>query len=135
MDKPRALGKEHSRTVTRSAEVEHGHDMVPLTKLMTEVDGWIRTTGVRYFDPLTNMAMLAEEVGEVARIMARRYGEQSEKESDKAKDLGEELADVLFVVLCLANQTGTDLQAAWESRMAKKTIRDKERHRNNPKLT
>ena len=89
---------------------------------------------MRYFDPLTNMAMLTEEVGEVARIMARRYGEQSEKESDKAKDLGEELADVMFVVLCLANQTGTDLQVAWERRMAAKTVRDAQRHKDNPKL-
>lgn len=106
----------------------------PLGSLQAEVDEWIRTTGVRYFDPLTNMAMLSEEVGEVARIMARRYGEQSEKESDKAKDLGDELADVLFVVLCLANQTGTDLQSAWKKAMEKKTKRDAERHRNNPKL-
>lgn len=89
---------------------------------------------MRYFDPLTNMAMLSEEVGEVARIMARRYGEQSEKESDKARDLGEELSDVMFVVLCLANQTGTDLQAAWERRMAAKTVRDAHRHKDNPKL-
>lgn len=107
----------------------------PIQALASEVDAWIESVGVRYFDPLTNMAMLAEEVGEVARIMARRYGEQSEKESDKAKDLGEELADVLFVVLCLANQTNTDLQAAWEDRMAKKTARDAERHRDNPKLS
>lgn len=106
----------------------------PITSLQVEVDAWIRTVGVRYFDPLTNMAMLSEEVGEVARIMARRYGQQSEKQSDKAKDLGEELADVLFVVCCLANQTGTDLQAAWEQAMAKKTDRDANRHRDNPKL-
>lgn len=105
-----------------------------ITHLQQEVDTWIKEVGVRYFDPLTNMAMLAEEVGEVARIMARRYGEQSEKESDKAKDLGEELADVLFVVLCLANQTGTDLQAAWLKRMEAKTRRDADRHRDNPKL-
>lgn len=109
-------------------------DMEPLGILQKNVDQWIKTTGVRYFDPMTNMALLAEEVGEVARIMARRYGEQSEKESDRAKDLGEELSDVLFVVLCLANQTGTDLQAAWDSAMAKRTARDAERHRNNPKL-
>lgn len=102
--------------------------------LQAEVDAWIKQVGVRYFDPLTNMAMLSEEVGEVARIMARRYGEQSEKESDKAKDLGEELADVLFVVLCLANQTGTDLQQAWERRMKAKTARDADRHKGNPKL-
>lgn len=106
----------------------------PIGNLQAEVDQWITTTGVRYFDPLTNMAMLSEEVGEVARIMARRYGQQSEKESDKVKDLGEELADVLFVVLCLANQTGTDLQAAWEKAMEKKTVRDADRHRRNPKL-
>jgi len=109
-------------------------DRKELTHLQKEVDAWIKSVGVRYFDPLTNMAMLAEEVGEVARIMARRYGEQSEKESDKAKDLGEELSDVLFVVLCLANQTGTDLQAAWEKRMDAKTRRDADRHRDNPKL-
>ena len=81
--------------------------------LQNQVDEWIKTIGVRYFNELTNMAMLTEEVGEVARIIARRYGEQSEKESDKSKDLGEELADVLFVTLCLANQTGVDLQAAF----------------------
>ncbi len=98
------------------------------------MDQWISTTGVRYFDPLTNTAMLAEETGEVARIMARRYGEQSEKESDRRKDLGEELADVLFVVLCLANQTGTDLQGAWAKAMEKRTQRDTDRHRDNPKL-
>ncbi|MGV3637824.1 MAG: nucleotide pyrophosphohydrolase [Flavobacteriales bacterium] len=106
----------------------------PIKQLQAEVDTWITTTGVRYFDPLTNTAMLSEEVGEVARIMARRYGEQSEKESDKTKDLGEELADVLFVVLCLANQTGTDLQSAWQKAMAKKNARDADRHHNNPKL-
>lgn len=105
-----------------------------ITALQQEVDHWIQTVGVRYFNELTNMAQLSEEVGEVARVIARRYGEQSEKESDKSKDLGEELADVLFVVVCLANQTGTDLQAAWEQRMDKKTSRDKERHKNNEKL-
>lgn len=106
----------------------------PVDKLCTAVDEWVRDVGVRYFDPLTNMAMLAEEVGEVARIMARRHGEQSEKPSDRDKDLGGELADVLFVVLCLANQTGTDLQAAWDRRMRERTARDAERHRSNPKL-
>lgn len=105
-----------------------------IAALQQEVDHWIQTVGVRYFNELTNMAQLTEEVGEVARIIARRYGEQSEKESDKSKDLGEELADVLFVVVCLANQTGTDLQAAWEKRMDKKTSRDKDRHKNNEKL-
>ena len=102
--------------------------------IQTEVDEWIKTIGVRYFDELTNMALLTEEVGEVARIIARRYGEQSEKPSDKNKDLGEELADVIFVAVCLANQTGVDLEKAWRSRMDKKTARDKERHRNNKKL-
>lgn len=106
----------------------------PIGNLQEQTDAWIKDHGVRYFDPLTNMAMLTEEVGEVARIMARRYGEQSEKESDKGRDLGGELADVLFVVLCLANQTGTDLQAAWERRMEEKARRDAERHGSNPKL-
>lgn len=99
-----------------------------------EVDTWIKEHGVRYFNELTNMAQLTEEVGEVARIIARRYGEQSEKESDKDKDLGEELADVVFVVLCLANQTGIDLQAAFDKKMDKKTKRDHNRHQNNTKL-
>jgi 3-phosphoshikimate 1-carboxyvinyltransferase len=99
----------------------------PLSELSEEVDAWIRQVGVRYFSPLTNMAILSEEVGEVARIMARRYGEQTEKESDRNRDLGEELSDVLFVVLCLANQTGTDLQQAWRERMRIKTTRDRDR--------
>ena len=99
-----------------------------------EVDNWIKEHGVRYFNELTNMAQLTEEVGEVARIIARRYGEQSEKESDKNKDLGEELADVLFVTLCLANQTGTNLQEAFDRKMKIKTDRDKDRHQNNKKL-
>ena len=98
------------------------------------VDEWINTTGVRYFNELTNMAMLTEEVGEVARIIARRYGEQSEKESDKTKDLGDEMADVLFVLFCLANQTGVDLTTALHKNLQKKTARDADRHKNNPKL-
>ena len=102
--------------------------------LQNQVDEWIKTIGVRYFNELTNMAMLTGEVGEVARIIARRYGEQSEKESDKSKDLGEELADVLFVTLCLANQTGVDLQAAFDKKMKVKTERDFDRHQNNEKL-
>ncbi len=109
-------------------------DTLPVAALQAETHRWIEQVGVRYFDPLTNMAMLAEEVGEVARIMARRYGEQSEKPSDRDKDLGMELADVLFVVLCLANQTGTDLQAAWQRGMEKRSTRDADRHRNNPRL-
>lgn len=100
----------------------------------TEVDQWIKTHGVRYFNELTNMAILTEEVGEVARIIARRYGEQSEKESDKGKDLGEEMADVLWVLLCLANQTGVNLTEAFQKNLEKKTVRDKDRHHGNPKL-
>ena len=99
-----------------------------------QVDNWIKEHGVRYFNELTNMAQLTEEVGEVARIIARRYGEQSEKESDKDKDLGEELADVMFVVLCLANQTGIDLQHAFDKKLTLKSNRDKDRHKNNEKL-
>ena len=98
------------------------------------VDAWIKKHGVRYFNELTNMAQLTEEVGEVARIIARRYGEQSEKESDKNKDLGEELADVIFVVLCLANQTGVDLEKAFEKKLELKTKRDHDRHHGNEKL-
>ena len=102
--------------------------------LQATIDNWIKTTGVRYFNELTNTAILMEEVGEVARIMARRYGEQSEKESDKNKDLADELADVLFVLVCLANQTGINLEEAIEKNLQKKTIRDSERHKNNKKL-
>jgi NTP pyrophosphatase (non-canonical NTP hydrolase) len=98
------------------------------------VDNWIQEVGVRYFNELTNTAILMEEVGEVARIMARKYGEQSEKDSDKNNDLGDELADVLFVLICLANQTGIDLEEALKNNLAKKTNRDKDRHANNPKL-
>ncbi len=105
-----------------------------LKKAQKAVDDWINEHGVRYFNELTNMAQLTEEVGEVARIIARRYGEQSEKESDKDKDLGEELADVIFVVLCLANQTGIDLQEAFDKKMDLKAKRDHERHQNNQKL-
>jgi len=98
------------------------------------VDNWIKQYGVRYFNELTNMAMLTEEVGEVARIIARRYGEQSEKESDKNMDLGDELADVLFVLICLANQTGVNLEEAFKNNLDKKTSRDSDRHQNNNKL-
>ena len=99
-----------------------------------QVDDWIKNHGVRYFNELTNMAQLTEEVGEVARIISRRYGEQSVKESDKNKDLGEELADVLFVVLCLANQTGVNLQDAFDKKLELKTNRDHDRHHSNEKL-
>ncbi len=98
------------------------------------IDQWIKEYGVRYFDELTNTAILMEEVGEVARIMSRRYGEQSEKESDKGKDLGDELADVLFVIMCIANQTGVDLEEALKKNLQKKTERDHSRHKNNDKL-
>lgn len=98
------------------------------------VDHWIKTVGVRYFNELTNMAILTEEVGELARIIARRYGEQSEKESDKNRDLGDEMADVLWVLICLANQTGVDLTDAFAKNLEKKNIRDKTRHLDNPKL-
>jgi NTP pyrophosphatase (non-canonical NTP hydrolase) len=98
------------------------------------VDQWIKEVGVRYFNELTNLAMLTEEVGEVARIIARRYGEQSEKESDKGKDLGDELADVLFVLICLANQTGVNLEEAIIRNLEKKTKRDFDRHKQNDKL-
>lgn len=105
-----------------------------LSQAQKSVDDWIQEHGVRYFDELTNMAQLTEEVGEVARIIARRYGEQSEKPTDQEKDLGEELADVIFVVLCLANQTGIDLQAAFDKKLEIKAKRDRQRHHDNPKL-
>lgn len=98
------------------------------------VDQWIKTHGVRYFSQLTNMAILTEEVGEMARIMARRYGDQSEKESEKNADLGDEMADVLWVLLCLANQCEVDLTSAFKRSLEKKTTRDRDRHKNNPKL-
>jgi NTP pyrophosphatase (non-canonical NTP hydrolase) len=100
-----------------------------------QVDQWIKTVGVRYFSELTNMAILTEEVGELARIMARKYGDQSFKESDKDKDMADEMADVLWVLICLANQTGVDLAKALQKNIEKKTSRDSERHKNNPKLT
>ncbi len=99
-----------------------------------QVDQWIKTVGVRYFNELTNMAMLTEEVGELARIIARRYGEQSEKENDKDKDLGDEMADVFWVLICLANQTSVNLTEAFQRNLEKKNLRDKDRHRQNPKL-
>jgi NTP pyrophosphatase (non-canonical NTP hydrolase) len=119
--------------------VKHNRERQTIRKMeikeaQNSVDKWINEVGVRYFNELTNMAMLTEEVGEVARIIARRYGEQSEKESDAAKDLGDELADVLFVLICLANQTGVDLEQALKKNLEKKTNRDSERHLNNSKL-
>ena len=110
--------------------------LTPLTlkEAQSKVDTWIKTVGVRYFSELTNTAILMEEVGEVARIMARTYGDQSFKKADLAKDLGDEMADVLFVLICLANQTGIDLTDALEKNLEKKTVRDADRHKNNPKL-
>ncbi|MBP9502443.1 MAG: nucleotide pyrophosphohydrolase [Candidatus Promineofilum sp.] len=107
---------------------------VTLREAQERVDEWIRTVGIRYYSELTNLAVLVEEVGEVARLMSRMYGDQSFKESDKGRDLAEEFADVLFVLVCLANQTGVDLTAAFEATMDKKTSRDRQRHANNPKL-
>jgi len=108
--------------------------MMTIQEAQLQVDNWIKAYGVRYFNELTNMAMLTEEVGEVARIIARRYGEQSEKESDKQKNLGDEMADVLFVLICLANQTGVNLEEALKQNLEKKTQRDHQRHQQNEKL-
>lgn len=107
---------------------------ITLAEMQRQVDEWITTTGVRYFSELTNMAILTEEVGEVARLMARQYGEQSFKASDQDKDLADEMADVLWVLLCLANQTGVNLTEAFRKNIEKKSLRDKDRHRNNEKL-
>lgn len=107
---------------------------ITLSEAQKLVDQWIKTVGVRYFNELTNMTILMEEVGELARIMARTYGEQSFKESDKGKDLGDEMADVLWVLICLANQTGVNLTQALLKNFEKKNVRDQERHRNNEKL-
>ena len=109
-------------------------DALSISEAQQQVDQWIKTYGVRYFNELANMAILTEEVGELARIIARTYGEQSFKESDKNRDLGDEMADVLWVLLCLANQTGVDLTDAFRKNLEKKTNRDKERHQNNLKL-
>jgi len=118
----------------KTASLASSEPSPSLRDCQQSVDAWIRTVGVRYFSELTNMAMLTEEVGEVARIMARRYGDQSFKPSDKDKDLGDELADVLWVLLALANQTGVDLTKAFERNMEKKNNRDATRHRDNKKL-
>ena len=107
---------------------------ITLSEAQEQVDHWIKTVGVRYFNELTNMTILMEEVGELARIMARTYGEQSFKESDIGKDLGDEMADILWVLMCLANQTGVDLTEALRKNLEKKNIRDIDRHKNNEKL-
>jgi NTP pyrophosphatase (non-canonical NTP hydrolase) len=111
-----------------------GDSELTLRGAQESVDAWIRSVGVRYFSELTNLAQLMEEVGELARVVSRTYGEQSYKESDKRVNLSDEMADVLFVLICLANQTGVDLTAALEANLAKKSQRDLDRHRNNPKL-
>ncbi|MCG9911361.1 MAG: nucleotide pyrophosphohydrolase [Flavobacteriales bacterium] len=105
-----------------------------IDEAQTRVDEWIKTVGVRYYSELTNMAVLTEEVGELARIMARTYGDQSFKKSDLEKNLADEMADILFVLICLANQTGVNLTEAFHKNLEKKTRRDAERHKNNPKL-
>ena len=114
--------------------MQHQNAEMTIREAQDTVDNWIKTVGVRYFNELTNMAILTEEVGEVARIIARTYGEQSFKESDKKHDLADEMADVLWVLLCLANQTGVDLTEAFRKNLEKKTTRDTERHKNNEKL-
>lgn len=115
--------------------MQHLNADITLAEIQEIVDEWIKTIGVRYFNELTNMAILTEEVGEVARIIARKYGEQSFKDSDLEKDLGDELADVLWVLVCLANQTGVDLTDAFKRNLQKKSSRDKSRHLQNKKLT
>ena len=107
---------------------------ITIKQAQQQVDEWIRTIGVRYFNELTNLGILMEEVGELSRLMVRQYGEQSFKESDKGRELGDEMADVLWVLICLANQTGVDLTAAFQKNMTKKTLRDQDRHRSNEKL-
>lgn len=115
--------------------MQHLNADITLAEMQEIVDEWIKTIGVRYFNELTNMAVLTEEVGEVARIIARKYGEQSFKDSDLEKDLGDEIADVLWVLVCLANQTGVDLTDAFKRNLQKKSSRDKSRHLQNKKLT
>ncbi|MGI9495196.1 MAG: nucleotide pyrophosphohydrolase [Mariniblastus sp.] len=123
---------EGDRKVREQSQVA-GPDLT-LREAQTSVDDWIKTVGVRYFSELTNLAQLVEEVGELARIISRTYGEQSFKDSDKNSSLKDEMADILFVLICLANQTGVDLTAAFDDNLRKKTQRDSDRHRNNPKL-
>ncbi|MEO6228682.1 MAG: nucleotide pyrophosphohydrolase [Ferruginibacter sp.] len=108
---------------------------ITIRQAQTDVDQWIKTIGVRYFNELTNLGILMEEVGELSRLMVRKYGEQSFKESDKGKELGDEMADVLWVLICLANQTGVDLTEALEKNFEKKNLRDADRHKENEKLT
>lgn len=140
MAAPDNLTQERLAQNSKSKRREHintrtpEHETMTLKQAQTTIDTWIKTTGVRYFNELTNMAMLTEEVGEVARIIARKYGEQSFKESDKEKELSDELADVLFVLICIANQTGVDLTEALKKNLEKKNNRDGTRHQENEKL-
>ncbi|MFC3417772.1 nucleotide pyrophosphohydrolase [Algoriphagus hitonicola] len=114
--------------------MKNDKEELTLSKAQEQVDHWIKTVGVRYFNELTNMTILMEEVGELARLMSRTYGEQSFKETDKGKELGDEMADILWVLICLANQTGVDLTAAFHKNLEKKNIRDATRHQDNEKL-
>lgn len=123
---------EGDREVREPSQVERSD--LTLREAQASVDDWIKTVGVRYFSELTNLAQLVEEVGELARIISRTYGDQSFKDSDKNSSLKDEMADILFVLICLANQTGVDLTAAFDDNLRKKTRRDSDRHRNNPKL-
>jgi NTP pyrophosphatase (non-canonical NTP hydrolase) len=126
---------DHSSQDERSVPMTEGRQSMTLAEAQERVDRWINTIGVRYFSELTNLAQLVEEVGELARIMSRTYGDQSFKRSDEAYNLADELADVLFVLICIANQTGVDLNDALERSLEKKTGRDRDRHQNNPKLS
>jgi NTP pyrophosphatase (non-canonical NTP hydrolase) len=124
----------HRKAHLHGDVLQNKFNQMKISEAQKLVDDWIKKYGVRYFNELTNTAILMEEVGEVARIMARRYGEQSEKEDDRNKDLADEMADVMFVLICLANQTGIDLEQALKLNLEKKTQRDKDRHRDNDKL-
>jgi NTP pyrophosphatase (non-canonical NTP hydrolase) len=115
-------------------KLQSTHNDLTLKEMQNQIDQWIRSVGVRYFSELTNLGILMEEVGELARLMVRTYGDQSFKSSDEQKELSDEMADVLWVLLCLANQTGVDLTKAFDENMKKKTDRDSARHQNNPKL-
>ena len=120
--------------MTLSNSLANSNESITVAQLQRQVDDWCNSIGVRYFNELTNLAQLMEEVGELARIISRTYGEQSWKDGESAYNLADEMADVMFVLVCLANQTGVDLTAAMERNLAKKTKRDADRHRNNPKL-
>jgi NTP pyrophosphatase (non-canonical NTP hydrolase) len=128
-------GFPQAHTTEDISESIMGTHEITVRDLQTRIDQWIKTVGVRYFSELTNLAVLMEEVGELARLLSRTYGDQSFKKSDSALSLSDEMADVLFVLVCLANQTGIDLTTAIEKNLQKKSLRDADRHRNNPKLS